>query len=616
MATKKLIIRNGIKLTQTPSSGTGDPVLTRNASGGEMRVVPAIDLSSYVSNSLTSAYLLVGSSSNIATPRAITGQVTISNLGVTSITADTITNAHINSGAGITYSKLALTNSIVNADIAAAANIVRTKLVSGTANRILINNGAGVMTDANAITPAFALISDVNGIPTHSGVTAATLAFLDATSSIQTQLDDRLSFSAAITPSNGDIAIFTGGVWNRLGIGSVGQVLTVSGSNLPSWAAASLSGGLPIGGTTNQYLRKIDATNYNAEWDTLQLGDLSDVTANITQVNALATGFYDATSSVQDQLDDKLSNALTTDNLWVGVGGVATPTTNLPTGTTINSQFIYRTGGTDVTLADGGTGASLTDPGADRILFWDDSAGVVTWLEAGSGLNITGTTLTAIGGITNTAASNELMKSNGTNAVPSGIFSTSPGSPILGSGSLGGSRTITVQSSDASAGLEIYIKNAAGVDIRNSTAAANTYLAVRDGNSQNLITINALTTEARINGGYGSAAHFRIFGTSGISSGDAGSNVTIQSGDGNGAGNSNSGNLYLNIGTKTGSGTEGNIGLLTSSGSFGSGQKVIFIANATTVPSTNPTGGGILYVEAGSLKFRGSSGTVTVIAAA
>jgi hypothetical protein len=46
-------------------------------------------------------------------------------------------------------------------------------------------------------------------------------------------------------------------------------------------------------------------------------------------------------------------------------------------------------------LANGGTGEVLADPGADRILFWDDSAGDVTWLTAGSGLTITGTTLTA-----------------------------------------------------------------------------------------------------------------------------------------------------------------------------------------------------------------------------
>lgn len=45
----------------------------------------------------------------------------------------------------------------------------------------------------------------------------------------------------------------------------------------------------------------------------------------------------------------------------------------------------------------GGTGSALTDPGADRLMFWDDSAGVVTWLTAGSGLSIAGTTITATG---------------------------------------------------------------------------------------------------------------------------------------------------------------------------------------------------------------------------
>jgi hypothetical protein len=53
-----------------------------------------------------------------------------------------------------------------------------------------------------------------------------------------------------------------------------------------------------------------------------------------------------------------------------------------------------------------------------------------------------------------------------------------------------------------------------------------------------------------------------------------------------------------------------------NSTSFGGGSGVIAIANTTTVPSTNPTGGGVLYVEGGSLKYRGSSGTITTIAAA
>lgn len=59
----------------------------------------------------------------------------------------------------------------------------------------------------------------------------------------------------------------------------------------------------------------------------------------------------------------------------------------------------------------------------------------------------------------------------------------------------------------------------------------------------------------------------------------------------------------------------GNLGFCTTD-QFGTGAKVIGIANAGTVPTTNPTGGGVLYSEAGALKWRGSSGTVTTIAAA
>ncbi len=57
----------------------------------------------------------------------------------------------------------------------------------------------------------------------------------------------------------------------------------------------------------------------------------------------------------------------------------------------------------------------------------------------------------------------------------------------------------------------------------------------------------------------------------------------------------------------------GNIGI--SGASFGSGVKVLFIADGTA-PSSNPSGGGILYVESGALKYRGSSGTVTTVASA
>lgn len=57
-----------------------------------------------------------------------------------------------------------------------------------------------------------------------------------------------------------------------------------------------------------------------------------------------------------------------------------------------------------------------------------------------------------------------------------------------------------------------------------------------------------------------------------------------------------------------------NIGFNTTA--MGGGVGVVAIANAASIPSTTPSGGGVLYVSGGALKFKGSSGTVTTIATA
>jgi len=48
---------------------------------------------------------------------------------------------------------------------------------------------------------------------------------------------------------------------------------------------------------------------------------------------------------------------------------------------------------------------------------------------------------------------------------------------------------------------------------------------------------------------------------------------------------------------------------------FANGQKVVGIGNGTA-PTGTPSGGGLLYVEAGALKYKGSSGTITTIGVA
>jgi hypothetical protein len=56
-----------------------------------------------------------------------------------------------------------------------------------------------------------------------------------------------------------------------------------------------------------------------------------------------------------------------------------------------------------------------------------------------------------------------------------------------------------------------------------------------------------------------------------------------------------------------------NIKVGSASMGVGGGVGVMGIANATTVPTSNPTGGGVLYVDTGALKYIGTSGTAATI---
>lgn len=112
------------------------------------------------------------------------------------------------------------------------------------------------------------------------------------------------------------------------------------------------------------------------------------------------TGTGDASTNTATSVDGEITlfSSTTGKILKRATGtGLAKVTSGVFSTATAGTDY-YNPGGADVALADGGTGASLADPNADRILFWDDSAGAVTWLTAGTGLTITGTTIDATGG--------------------------------------------------------------------------------------------------------------------------------------------------------------------------------------------------------------------------
>jgi hypothetical protein len=82
---------------------------------------------------------------------------------------------------------------------------------SGTAlnnNRVMQSSG-GAIVEAAAITANRALVSDANGIPVASLVSDTTLGYLDATSSVQTQLNNRIEKNIGATYTTNALTTMT-----------------------------------------------------------------------------------------------------------------------------------------------------------------------------------------------------------------------------------------------------------------------------------------------------------------------------------------------------------------------------------------------------------------------
>ena len=101
------------------------------------------------------------------------------------------------------------------------------------------------------------------------------------------------------------------------------------------------------------------------------------------------------TDVVQDTTP-QLGGALDTNGFAIEFGTANTDTSVVRSSAgniSIEGNVVYRAGGTDVPLADGGTGASMADPNANRIWYWDDGSNTTDWLSLGSAYTISSDTL-------------------------------------------------------------------------------------------------------------------------------------------------------------------------------------------------------------------------------
>lgn len=95
-----------------------------------------------------------------------------------------------------------------------------------------------------------------------------------------------------------------------------------------------------------------------------------------------------------------------------------------------------------------------------------------------------------------------------------------------------------------------------------------------------------------------------------------GGNIKLSAGNGT-ANNAAGGHAWVLGGSKTGTGTVGNICFGQAlPASWQAGEEIIFLGDMTTAPTGNPASGGYMWSQAGALYWRGSSGNVTVIAPA
>ena len=319
---------------------------------------------------LTSGNVLVGSASNVPTSVAVTGDVTISNTGVTSIASGAIVNADINASAAIAHSKLASMSS-GNILVGSSGSVPTSVAVTGD---VTISN-AGLTTIANdAVT--FGKMQNVSGYsilgkPTTGSGDVAEIGsssfMLESSTGFLRQSDAaaaRSTLGLGILATQDTLSVATGGTGQSSY--TIGDILYASGTTELSKLAGVATGNVLLSGGTAA------APFYGKVGLTTHVSGTLPVANGGTGVTAASTGSGGVVLSTSPTLVTPILGTPTSGTLTsctgLPIGGGTTGTLPVNRGgtgvTTLASGFIKSDGtiltssAAPISIADGGTGVT------------------------------------------------------------------------------------------------------------------------------------------------------------------------------------------------------------------------------------------------------------------
>ncbi|MFM2414525.1 MAG: hypothetical protein RI911_218 [Candidatus Parcubacteria bacterium] len=389
-----------------------------------------------LASSLTNGALFIGNGSNVATAVTLSGDATVTNAGVLTISNDAITaakildgtigNADISTSAAIAYSKLALGSSVVSGDI-----------TDGTLTNADINAAAAIAYSKLNLTNSIVSGDIVDGTITNADLASSTISFATGT----TGTDVNISGSPV----------------------ALGGTLTF---NIPSASAAAR--GLLTAADWSVFTAKVGSTRSIAAGAGLVGGgdlsanrtlalDINSLTADGVVNNADQIAVYDAdTASVRKIARSTLLSGVTGALIYQGTWNASTNTPSLSNGTGSQGRYyVVGTGGSQ-NLGSG----SITFAAGDWVVHNGTAyEKLINSVSVASVFSRTGTVTAQAGDytatqITNTAAGsiaatnvqaalNELDTEKLANALVTGSIWIGNGSNVANSQVLSGDATLT-----------------------------------------------------------------------------------------------------------------------------------------------------------------------------